>query len=366
MKSKTNFKSALKFTRYQKFRNSTDRALEEILITFKKELTKLTRALFSQWEEAIIFRVTVSKDRIDLSALYSQLSNENEQAAYKIAILFRDLKRISYLLSMGAETEAIAQLKGEATVTAHNPLIHDIMTTPLLSPDSSHEARTKYLLDKLARKVMDSVHLGIIQRESISDLQYRIERVLPKYERIPFRPRVLSKVKEAGTPSDKSFKRQISSLFIDDTAWQDIVKSYKNEYIPKWREDPRSVFKSDTQDTERIQAWELEKEMTEEFVKTVRDGQLEAFKQNKVQDFVWIAIIDDKTDDCCLWRDGLLSSEIEKELDGKHSDDECDAIAPPAHINCRCRLAPYLDVKEEELPDNTQEFSEWLDQKEQL
>lgn len=364
-KAKKNFKSALSFNRYKRFRNAADSALETVLINFKKELTKITSELFREWEKSIIFRVSISQERIDFNNLQAMLSRDSDMAAHKIATLFHDLKRTSFVLSMAAETEAIAQLKGSAEIKQDNAKLYDVATTPLLSPDSSHEARTKYLLDKLSRRVIDTVHLGLIQKETIHALQRRIEKALPKFEKVPERPRILRKMTEVGTPTDKAFKRQLSNLTIDDSQWRDVVDAYKDEYVPKWRSDTRSVFASD-ESTERIQAWELEKEMTEEFVKTVRDGQQESFKQNNVQDFVWIAIIDDKTDECCLWRDGLLSSEIEKELDGKHSDDECDAIAPPAHINCRCRLAPYLDVKEDELPDNTQEFSEWLDQKEQL
>jgi len=80
-----------------------------------------------------------------------------------------------------------------------------------------------------------------------------------------------------------------------------------------------------------------------------------------VKDLNWIAVIDDRTDDCCLWRDGLTTMEIEDELNGNHADDDCDATTPPAHFNCRCRLAPVTD----DLPDvpasNQIDFEEWLD-----
>lgn len=357
--------SALAIPRYKRFRNATDRALEEILLNRQIEISVESAKLFAEWKKAIIMAMALSHGRINLSHLYSQLTHENEQSANKLANIFIRTKRTAFILSMAAEAEAIAQITGKGTSSLNNNKIYDSSHTPVMEKTASFENRIKYLLDKLARKLMDSVHLGLIKGETLHQIERRIDRALPVRKTAPKQLRVLSKIAEARAPSDKQFKSAMSDTFIDDGTWKDIVSDYKDNHVPDFRSDPRAMYTSDAAD-EKISAWELENELMEDFVSSVREGQVDAFSQNGVQDFVWIAIIDDKTDDCCLWRDGKLSSEIEEELNsGDHQDDDCDASVPPAHPNCRCRIAPYLNVDENELPDNTEEFSEWLDQKAQ-
>jgi hypothetical protein len=75
---------------------------------------------------------------------------------------------------------------------------------------------------------------------------------------------------------------------------------------------------------------------------------------------MWIAIIDDKTDDCCLKRDGLTSTQIEEKLRGEWEKDECQAKVTPAHFNCRCRMAPVSDDLPDQAPADFGGFDEWL------
>jgi SPP1 gp7 family putative phage head morphogenesis protein len=92
----------------------------------------------------------------------------------------------------------------------------------------------------------------------------------------------------------------------------------------------------------------------------VRAGEIEAAKEQGIDDFVWTAVIDERTDECCLWRDGLLVSEIEAELNGDHSGDDCDSTVPPAHINCRCRVLPVSAQYVEQQQTGFQGIDEWL------
>lgn len=213
----------------------------------------------------------------------------------------------------------------------------------------------------------------------------RIFKALPKKKRIPARA-VLKKVKvtEASRPKMKSRSEDESGISIgltrgdnytfdfDQDTWNRVVHEYQNDYVPIDRspenfinlKDPFTSIpiKDDIPESDKIYAWELENEITNDFVKTVRDGQVSAANENGIDDFVWISILDDKTDECCQWRHGLLTGEIEDRLAKDDSlSEDCDAVVPPAHFNCRCTLAPASkDLQMVNNTDLNQEFDEWL------
>jgi len=112
--------------------------------------------------------------------------------------------------------------------------------------------------------------------------------------------------------------------------------------------------------------WEFERDLTNEFVKSVRTGQIAAANENGITDFVWIAVIDSKTDECCQWRDGLLISEIRERLgDHRDEDEACniegDNLTPPIHFNCRCTLAPAAENIPDKPDTGAKSFDEWLE-----
>ena len=93
---------------------------------------------------------------------------------------------------------------------------------------------------------------------------------------------------------------------------------------------------------------------------------MDAAQENGITDFVWIAVVDDKTDLCCLWRDGLLTSEIQAKL-SEHADDDAgcdlggDGLVPPLHFNCRCSIAPATDAVPKKPDVDYQSFDQWLE-----
>ena len=108
-------------------------------------------------------------------------------------------------------------------------------------------------------------------------------------------------------------------------------------------------------------SWEVEQDLVYDFVKSVRKGEIDAAKENGYNEFVWIAIVDKRTDVCCLWRDGLTTKEIEKQLKGRSKKERCnDAVTPPAHPNCRCRLAPVTDALPSKPIKDLGDFETWL------
>lgn len=176
--------------------------------------------------------------------------------------------------------------------------------------------------------------------------------------------------RDAGASSDEA------TLLLDregEAAWDDMLDSYKKDFVPVWRAPEYVVDIPITDPTHQVTtgedvwyAWEFERDLTNEFVKSVREGTVEAATENGVTDFVWIAVIDSATDACCRWRDGLLVSEIEKELGGhKDEDAECaledEGLVPPIHFNCRCTLAPATDNIPDKPDIDSPSFEQWLE-----
>ena len=160
--------------------------------------------------------------------------------------------------------------------------------------------------------------------------------------------------------------------FLDSETWDGIVNDYAADYgqvnrSPEGITDAVNPFNdepiTDSLQTRYYYEWEIERDATHDFVKLVRDGQVDAAKENGITDFIWIAILDDRTcEKCCEWRNGLSSSMIEKRLkEDAELEDACDAIVPPAHFNCRCTVAPMTDDLEVyDISQTEKEFDQWL------
>ena len=154
----------------------------------------------------------------------------------------------------------------------------------------------------------------------------------------------------------KPFTQSLLGGHIEQSAWEKLVSDYVSEEI--FPRGPLDIISSPG--VTDAYAWELEKEVTQLFVDQVRRGEHEAAKDNGIPDFIWISVIDNVTDECCKWRDGLTVTEIETQLKGKHSNDKCQTIVPPAHFNCRCALAPLTDDLPSSPPPDLGDFEDWL------
>jgi SPP1 gp7 family putative phage head morphogenesis protein len=292
----------------------------------------------------------------------AELSRTLHMAALQITEQIKRLRRGSYLLTYSSEAEAIGQATGKSTkYTLGKDRIQMVQARPSFSGGSIDD-RVQMVMNRLLRKVMNVIELSAINEDEIDVMAERLERALPKVKAVPTEQRNLSlgkKLQEA----DRDRGPDMSFGLIDDETWEEWVDDYKAEYVPSWRGpenayDVRTPSGADTR-TE-IYAWEMEQEITQDFVYQVRQGQIEAAKENGIQDYVWIAIVDNRTDDCCLWRDGLTTKEIEKILKTERSDDDCQAIVPPAHFNCRCVLAPMVEEMPERPESNIKDFEDWL------
>lgn len=280
------------------------------------------------------------------------------------------LKINSFVLAKASQSEIMGQLLRREIVAKITPA--DIQKVVLRKSLAGGPAlqRLEFYMDRLRRKIINAAQSSALDAPTGEEFLMDIARAFPK-RRIVRKPKRILKPKlmEADRSDDDA---EYSIDFIDDKAWSDALDDYMSQPAMEFRQPEYVVNIPITDGTiqkttgdEVWYAWEFERDMVNEFVQSVRDGEIEAANDNGITDFVWIAVIDDKTDQCCAWRDGLLVSEIEKELaDHEDEDAECaldgDGLAPPLHFNCRCALAPATDEIPEKPDDGGVEFDDWL------
>ena len=273
----------------------------------------------------------------------------------------KSLRRKSYALSYAGEAEAIGQAINKPThysLTADK--LHAVMQSDSFSGGPIDD-RIQLALNKLQRRIMTTVELSAIRDETQQEMQDNLLRVFPKKSRLPSRSiKKDVKVQESFKDDQKNMP-DMSQGYLDETTWGQITSDYQKDYVPDWR-GPDSVVDTVAGEAgpQDVYAWEVEKEVTQDFVYQVRSGQVDAAKENGINDYVWVAIVDKVTDDCCLWRDGLTTTEIEEMLNTERSDDDCQAIVPPAHVKCRCVLAPMVDEMPDQPASNEKDFDTWL------
>lgn len=349
---------------YVKWVKSRDKALEDLH----------TRA---QVESSDIMRKLLTDVLLMAKAYYTQLKSGHPQSIdqfeshvknifsagvsqlYGIIIM---LKIRSYVLSKSSETEIIAQLTDEQVVSKiRSEEIYQIAGQDSTAGGEMIQRMTLYM-DKLRRRIVSMAQGSAINAGDEMDFLQDILAAFPK-DRVVKRPKRI--LKPLLRESDKKPKFDIAIDNIDENTWNDMLRTYMDEYVPKWRAPPAVVdlpivdptIQADG--TEVWYAWEFERDMTNEFVQSVRDGQIAAANENGITDFVVISIIDDRTcehccgDFGCVDFDGLLVSEIEKMTGGEQS-------APPYHFNCRCTLAPATDNIPKKPDNGGNEFDDWL------
>lgn len=347
-------------TAYRKFITARDRALEKLLNDSQKKIALILHD-FLEWTHATVGSqyLRLSQDhfftrysREMVSRIEISLNRKIEETAFQILTEIHKLRSMTYQLTVGAEGEAIARAIGKPTKIV---LPKVKLKQYVFSDWSGGETpinRIMLSLNRIRRDVVDAVELSVVMGEAPLEMLSRVEKAFPKSVSFKKPPTELKRLKEAA----KGPKVPMGTEFMDHQEWEEIADAYL-ERLPTAGTRFFNLEKGADEDGEMRYNWEIEQRLTDEWVRDVRNGQVEAANQNDIQDFVWIAVIDNVTDECCLWRDGLTTSEIEGQL--SKSDDECDAIVPPAHFNCRCTLAPVGEVTDKVEP-NLQEFDEWL------
>lgn len=300
-----------------------------------------------------------------MDAIDSQLRPAFTLAALEIHVAYQKMRRLCYTLAYVGEAEAIARADDPSvTYELDRRDLDEVVNRPSVF-GGTLEGRIRYYLDSLRRRVLNTIQLAIVSGKTGDEAWQDVLAVLPRPIEVAVPRRTLTTQKrlEEAEPS-RVIRAQgvnISSGFIDDEAWRDMVDEYLADEVLDRRTEDKIRFKGPNgRKTITRYEWELERDFTHDFVSLVRAGQLDVAKENGYTDFVWLSVLDNKTDECCTWRNGLTVTEIEAQLKNAHKDDTCQSTVPPAHPFCRCDLAPVTDeIKKFSVPE-IGDFESWL------
>jgi SPP1 gp7 family putative phage head morphogenesis protein len=345
----------LKSSRYTKFIGDRNRALEQIHVNAQTDLSRITYVMLTQIENFASAAALKAKTAYMTHQISIQFENGvRDIMTQAFPILVRRLIRLrkaAYVLSYAGEQEAIGratQRRADVGRSHFASRLRDEMSAPTLLGEL--DKRAWLALMNLRRRIVQAFELAVTQELKPEEIIEKVRDALPKVKDYKRPPVALTKVREADADQDDK-KSWFDFDFIEDADWDMAVNAYLDTELPESRFDQGVDL-----GTRRYQ-WELEQEATEDFVRSVRSGQVAGAQDLGVKEFVWIAIIDDKTcEECCLPRNGKTTSEIDQ------MDDDCDATVPPAHFNCRCDVGPVASTNEVEGPD-WESFNEWLEPK---
>lgn len=370
---KSKLKPLTESPRYESFIASRDQTLEEILQKYLRALGAPVTWLQHRVHEVVSHVGIHDTDHANLKRRRQELEKRLhpwfEMAVEQSVYLIKNLRRTSYVLSYAGQAEGIGRALGTETKRdlSKSDIHVQIDAKAVFGGDLKMRVELSY--SRLMRDVLDAFQLSQVMGSTPTETLERIDRAFPKKIKDTKPSRKLAPMKEAGFLSDSNYPTNstqddvsISTGVIPQEDWDASLNDYFAEYFPAetYHRSPFGhLFTTDEGDRYE---WQIEQDTTEDFVQQVRDGENDAANANGINDFQWISIVDSKTDDCCLWRDGLTTTEIEKELAGDHSDDDCDAVTVPAHPFCRCRMAPMTADMPEESPPDFGGFSNWLDQ----
>lgn len=368
--------------RYRKFVADRDRALERIHQHAQMDIAQYMREFFKQTEMVVThLALKTNHTLINFQTLSEQF---NQQLGMSIKAIFpillariQRMRHAVYVLTYASEAEAIGQATQLISKPHHHSLgpdalgiaippqitkqdLHDAMTSPMINGESL-DKRVWLDLQYLRSDILQAFELACVMEVPPHEILERVVASFPKLQVFTRAPKALKKAKEAGynLGDDEDEKTDFTSTIMDDTDWDKAVSAYKDAELPTSRFEPGETFDEET-GTFKYN-WELEQDLTDDFVNQVRSGQVAAANDLGIEEFVWIAVIDDKTcEDCCLPRNGKTTGEIEEMLDnGDLDEDVCDAVTPPAHNHCRCNIGPVASTDEVEGAD-FKDFGEWL------
>lgn len=355
--------------KYRQFINERDRLAERFLMKARAQVADEFRRFMQQAHDEFLrsyyamnreFADPVTQRRLNL--LDNALERISRDVAHAMVAHWRELRRLTFALAQAGEQQAKINVAGGEPRKVPKEEIAKEVHDP--TEFGAIEDRTLLALSRVRRDLMDSVEMSLTMGEDVPAASARFLKTFPAPERVVQKRVMRRLVREAEQPRVPGKEAFGFSEFIDEDEWQEILRAYKTQYVPKWR-DPRSgqlespVSVGESEEV-AVYPWQLEREITDDFVTRVNNGTHEGAKAQGITDFVWIAIVDDRTDDCCLKRDGLTVTEIRAKLKGEWADDKCRASVPPAHPNCRCRVAPATGDLPEVPESNEADFYDWL------
>jgi hypothetical protein len=347
---------------YNSFVNKRDQVLETMLLHTQAEVSDAFRQMMQATQQIVM------QSYHYLSAEVTHLSPRQWRnfdhalqvhmgiGANNIESAWLRLRKDAYIFANAGEQRAIANC---GLGNGNKRIPYDKIKALAAGETSLGHLRLRinHALLKLRQKVIAATHLSKLLNADSEQAIKRILNVFPQGEKrvkLKALPRIGRYTESASNETPLGFQ------YVSDEDWEDILDLYKTEYIPKWR-DPRTeagealtVPEAEGEGGYLIYPWDVEREITEDFVSKVRSGENEGAVSNGVTDFQWLAIIDDRTDQDCEIRDGLSTQEIEDTID--------DGLGstPPIHFSCRCRTVPIADGLDEIADYDIEDFDAWL------
>lgn len=350
---------------YRRFAKARDFALENIL---QKHLIRLDQLVDSVLEQTKDIAAGTMGAQLEVAQFELRLAPLYAGAAHRSTDIILSLRRMAYILSYASEGEAIArasgkELKGQIGYTDLEELNQEETEF-----GGSVQARSKLSWDRLKRRVVDAFQVAHTRGDTVSDLLQAIEYAFPRTRMIkrPAKALVNDALREAedfnplfSVEVETPKAAKLSSVFVEPEVWDSIVGEYLEELPFRRGAEDIIKYRQGSKTIKRYE-WELERDTTHDFVAQVRAGKHDVAKENGITDFVWIAVIDNRTDECCVWRDGLTTKEIREKLRTTRKDDPCETDVPPAHPNCRCDIAPITKEAEDLGFEQLGDFESWL------
>lgn len=352
--------------KYKKFTQDRNKALEQINLNSQLDTSRI---LFTALDNITnyVSRMALGRDM----NIYMVNSLKDSLAGYvgsqfativpQIVDRMKRTRKATFILSYLGELEAIARATGQTKPISQAQFKMQIQNamgdTTVTGKQLEHSIWLSFL--KLENEITMAFVRAILNDLSPLEVVQAVKDAYPEVKTYKRPPRAVKPLREADDGSGKEFDFYFG--LTNDEDWDLAVQAYKDTELPVTRFDQQAS----TYDPEAgyfQYGWEQEQNATDDFVQAVRAGQVAAAEQMGVKEFVWVAIIDNKTCEvCCLPRNGKTTSEIEEMLaSGKLDASHCDARVPPAHPNCRCDTGPVASVDEVE-GANWKDFGEWLD-----
>jgi hypothetical protein len=366
-----------KSPRFVRFTSARDKGLELMLAKYSDAISAVVDTLKRRSEEiaarSLVKMPNPNAMKASRDGFEHQLRPTFTQAVQRIEGLVQTLRRSTFVLTAGSQSYAIAKTCNTKLVVHNTSDSRYVMALGELRHKEMQlggtvMARIDLALSRLLRDVVDAFQMNQVMGGTPEECLARIARAFPTAKEQKRPPKVMARLKEADLrlvrPRPDLDEPDINTQdFFTEAEWQAAVDDYLSEEIPYGRAPYDQIFYADTENAEvytRYQ-WQVEAEITDDFVDAVRDGENYAANAQGINDFQFIAIVDAKTDECCAERDGLTFTEINEKLDnGEIEQGENEEAAPPVHFNCRCRVAPMTtDMPEEEGADWSA-FDDWL------
>lgn len=331
------------------------KAADELKVALKR-IETIVRATITHLPNEMQFS---HADSMLAQHLGSQIDFELNEYKSKLVQIVTRLRRSAATMALLGELEAISRVTGKQ-VTVNKKRV-DVVKPYVEHPyGGTIESHFSMALKKLRDKIVNAVVLGKIRGDETELVLDMVRKQYPKFKRYKRPPRQLKPIREAERKPVETF---VFGTFPEEDV-QDMLADYAEEYVPKFRSDAVFDVEGDAGfsiDEGEWAQWEVENQITSDFVDLVRDKQIQAASDQGITDFVWITVFGPNTCDSCKWRNGLTTSEIEAKLE--QVDDDIDATNPPAHPHCYCTLAPYSEAGFEgfDAPESLGDFETWLE-----